>query len=95
MGASAHQVILTPGAKRLTLLSMRTTLQIDDDVLEAARALARMEAKSLGEVVSRLARKGLAPRPQEGTDRNFPVFAVSEDEPPITPEHVRQALEDR
>lgn len=41
---------------------MRTTLSLDDDVLAAARALAEAEQRSLGEVISDLARKGLAPR---------------------------------
>lgn len=39
---------------------MRTTLAIDDDVLAAARHLAVRENKSVGEVVSALARQGLA-----------------------------------
>ena len=38
---------------------MRTTLDIDQDVLQAARELARRERKSLGFVVSALARQGL------------------------------------
>ena len=58
---------------------MRTTLQIDEDVLEAAKCLARAEGKTLGEVISRLARKGLAPDPQQSEDAGFPVFEVSED----------------
>ena len=43
---------------------MRTTLSIDDDILEAARELADLDRKSMGEVISSLARKGLAP-PQD------------------------------
>ena len=38
---------------------MRTTLAIDDDVLLAARGLAEAQRKSIGEVVSELARQGL------------------------------------
>lgn len=38
---------------------MRTTIAIDDDVLLAARALARREGSSIGAVISELARKGL------------------------------------
>jgi uncharacterized membrane protein len=42
---------------------MRTTLQIDDDVLQAAKEIARREKKTAGEVVSMLARSALtAPR---------------------------------
>ena len=45
---------------------MRTTLDIDDDVLQAAKELARAEKKTAGEVISELARKGLtaAVRPE-------------------------------
>jgi hypothetical protein len=39
---------------------MRTTLAIDDDVLAAARHLAERERKSIGEVISALARQGLS-----------------------------------
>lgn len=39
---------------------MRTTLAIDDDVLAAAKHLAEREHRSIGEVVSALARQGLA-----------------------------------
>ncbi|MFN8189191.1 MAG: DUF2191 domain-containing protein [Nocardioidaceae bacterium] len=38
---------------------MRTTLDIDDAVLAAARSLARAEGISVGAAVSRLARRGL------------------------------------
>lgn len=40
---------------------MRTTLNLDDDILAAARALAEQKDRSLGEIVSDLARKGLSP----------------------------------
>ncbi|MBK8067165.1 MAG: antitoxin [Rhodanobacteraceae bacterium] len=38
---------------------MRTTLDIDDDVLLAAKDLARRQRKTAGEVLSELARLGL------------------------------------
>lgn len=38
---------------------MRTTLSLDDDVLAAAKERARREGRSLGEVVSDLARQAL------------------------------------
>jgi hypothetical protein len=38
---------------------MRTTLDIAEDVLQAARERARRESKTIGEVVSELARRGL------------------------------------
>lgn len=45
---------------------MRTTLDIEDDILLAAKDLARREKKTTGQVVSDLARKGLA-GPAPGT----------------------------
>ena len=41
---------------------MRTTLTIDDDVLEAARGLAERDRKTVGEVISELAREAMAPK---------------------------------
>ena len=38
---------------------MRTTINVDDDVLLTAKELARREGKSAGAVISELARKGL------------------------------------
>ncbi|MFM2423526.1 MAG: hypothetical protein RL291_2056, partial [Pseudomonadota bacterium] len=51
---------------------MRTTLDIDDDVLEAAKDLARSEGKSMGKVLSDLASKGLTSQThsaQPGSDK--------------------------
>ena len=42
---------------------MRMTLDIDDDVLNAAKKRARRERKSIGEVVSELARMALTAVP--------------------------------
>lgn len=44
---------------------MRTTLTLDDDVLAAARGLAERQRKTVGEIVSTLARQGL--RREAGT----------------------------
>ena len=46
---------------------MRTTLDIDDDVLRAAKELARREKKTAGAVISELTRRALtAPAPATG-----------------------------
>jgi hypothetical protein len=45
---------------------MRTTLDIDDDILQAAKELARAEKKTAGQVLSELARKGLTQAPASG-----------------------------
>jgi hypothetical protein len=46
---------------------MRTTLQLDDDVLAAARVLARQKRTSLGAVISALARQALLAPPGNGS----------------------------
>jgi hypothetical protein len=73
---------------------MQTTLVIEDDVLAAARKLAEAEGKSLGEVISLLARRGLGPLRGETVEEGFPVFSISPDAKPITLEMVQQALEE-
>jgi len=44
---------------------MRTTLNIDDDVLEAAKSLARGTNRTAGAVLSELARRALTSAPPE------------------------------
>jgi hypothetical protein len=44
---------------------MRTTLDIDDDVLSAAKELARREQSTAGAVISKLLRAALTRRPAE------------------------------
>lgn len=40
---------------------MRTTLEIDDDVMQAAREMARLKNQGVGRTISDLVRRGLAP----------------------------------
>ena len=44
---------------------MRTTLDIDDDVLQAAKERARRENRTAGEVISELARSALTSPPAQ------------------------------
>ena len=72
---------------------MRTTLDIEDDVLAAARALAAAEGRSLGHVVSSLARRGMTSTSRV-TDAGLPTFTVPEDAPSLTLDIVRRVLDD-
>jgi hypothetical protein len=55
---------------------MRTTLAIDDDILAAAKAIARQTNQTIGEVLSELARNALKP-PSSLTERNgVPLLPV-------------------
>ncbi len=63
---------------------MRTTLTIDDDVLAAAKAIARQQDRSVGEVVSDLARRALR-RPLAALERNgAPLLQRGPDDAPVT-----------
>ena len=44
---------------------MRTTLDLDDDVLAAARSIARARKQNMGKVVSNLVRQSLATKPRK------------------------------
>jgi hypothetical protein len=72
---------------------VRTTLQLDDDVVAAARELAASERRSLGSVVSELARRGLTPS-QVDTTGDLPTIRVPPGTPAITAEMVRRALDE-
>lgn len=72
---------------------MRTTLELDDDVLAAARELAAESGRSLGAAVSDLLRRGLMPA-AVATDGDLPVIHVPPGTAPITPEMVRRALDE-
>ncbi len=72
---------------------MRTTLTIDDDVLTVAKSIARQQDRSVGEVVSDLARRALR-RPTAARERNgFPLLQRGPDDAPVTPDFVN-ALRD-
>jgi hypothetical protein len=72
---------------------MRTTLDIDDAVLAAARAIATDEGRSVGSVVSDLARRSLVPQQRTDSDE-IPTFEVSAEAEPLTPEMVKLAMDE-
>lgn len=73
---------------------MRTTLAIDDDILDEARKIAAQEGRSVGSVISSLARRALAPT-QIRVDTAFPVFDVDADAPIMRATDVAKAEEDQ
>lgn len=73
---------------------MRTTLSIDGDVLVAAKAMAEQENRSLGEVISDLARRALR-RPASHSERNgIPLLSTRPDAAPVTLEIVNVLRDD-
>jgi len=69
---------------------MRTTLTVDDDILAAAKALARVRKIAVGRAISDLARRGLKGGPAGPTRNKLQLFTVSENDRPITDEDVKK-----
>lgn len=61
--------------------------------MAAAKELAAAQRRSLGSVISELARRGLTPARVEAQD-GLPVIRVPAGTPAITPEMVRRALDE-
>ena len=74
---------------------MRTTLNIDDDVLEYAKTVAGGRKISVGQAISELARKGMSAPVGMKKDplSGFWTFEVSSDAPKFGREEVRRALD--
>jgi hypothetical protein len=53
---------------------MRTTLDIDDDVLQAAKELGEMKKQTAGQILSELARKALAPQSKVRVRNGVPLL---------------------
>jgi hypothetical protein len=80
---------------------MRTTLRLDDDVLSAARVLARQRRQSIGSVISQLLRSALttpapadlARAPQEHRN-GFPLLPLQPTGGPVDLDLVNSLRED-
>ena len=53
---------------------MRTTLDLDEDILQAAKEIAATRGTTAGKVLSELARKGLAPTRSARVRNGVPVL---------------------
>ena len=70
---------------------MRTTLDIDEDILQAAKELAASHKTTTGKMLSKLARQGLLPPKKKSAVRNgVPLLAHRPNEKPVTYELVNQ-----
>ena len=73
---------------------MRTTLELSDELLAAARSAAAHSKKSIGAVISEWALKGLGGATRMRKERGIPVFDVPPDTSVITSEMVTDLLAD-
>ena len=76
---------------------VRITVTLDDDVLRAARALSAHDGRSLGTVLSDLARRGLGSASQQpgggAGNRRFPVMGPGPAAGRVTTERVADLLD--
>jgi len=72
---------------------MRTTIDVDDDVLTAAKAIARQKNETIGKVVSDLARQALRPQSAAASRNGVPLLSVRNPDAIVTLETVN-ALRD-
>jgi hypothetical protein len=74
---------------------MRTTLDVDEDVLQAAKELAAARKSTAGKVLSELARKALEPPRRSAAHRHgVPLLPPRSGERPVTLATVNSLRED-
>jgi|SRR5277367_5416679 hypothetical protein len=73
---------------------MRTTLNLDDDVVELLRSYAESRSVALGKAASDLMRRGLTSPMQTRMVNGFCAVILPEDSPVVTSERIKQLLED-
>jgi Arc/MetJ family transcription regulator len=88
--------ILTSLHYRIRLMSMRTTVTLDDDIYEAALHLSRTSGQRLGKVLSDLVRRAIAPvqHSKKKSSRRFPTFDVPRGAPIIPASRIQKFLDE-
>jgi hypothetical protein len=71
-------------------VAMRTTLNLDDDVIEMVRQYSEARSVALGKAASELVRKGFTTPTPTRIVNGFVVFDIPPDSPRITSESVKQ-----
>jgi len=69
---------------------MRTTVDLEEDVLLAAKEIAKQRGTTLGQVMSDLARQALTRRTSVSTKHGVPIFPVKPDAGVVTLEIVNR-----
>jgi hypothetical protein len=73
---------------------MRTTVNIDDQVLEKVKEYGKKRGVTLGQAVSDLLYEGLEAQPKFKKRNGFTVLEIAPGSPPITTEMVKKIQED-
>ncbi len=64
--------------------NMRTTISIDDEILVAAKAIAHQQRRTVGDVISDLARRSLRPTSAGRMRNGVPLLPVRDAEALVT-----------
>lgn len=70
--------------------TMRTTVDLEEDVLFAAKEIAKQRRSTLGRVLSDLVRQALTQRAPATTKHGLPLFPVRPDAGVVTPDLVNR-----
>ena len=73
---------------------MRTTLDLDDDVLQAVKEIAAMRGKTAGEVLSELARKAIRSKHTGKVRNGVPILPRRPGGPILTVKRVEELLDE-
>lgn len=73
---------------------MRTTLDIEPDLLQAAKEIAAREKTTAGAIISRFARKGMQPDSRDRKKRRNGVPVFPSTGHPVTLEHIRGIMDE-
>lgn len=74
--------------------AMRTTINLDDDVVPAVKQYAESRAVSIGRAVSDLVRKGINATLPIRMVNGIPVFVLPSGSPKVTSQQVRELLDE-
>ena len=78
----------------MMIVVMRTTLDLDDDVLQAAKEMAELRNKTAGQILSELARKALKPARAVRVRNGVPILPSRPDAPILTVARVHELLDE-
>lgn len=74
-------------------VEMRTTIDLDEELLRTAKAIAAIRGETLSRVIGDLAWQRLHRQPEEQPTRNgFPLLPARPGAQLVTPEHVEELL---
>ena len=69
---------------------MRITLDLEEDVLLAAKEIAKQRGNTVGQVLSDLARQALTRRASVSNNHGLPLFPIQPDAGVVTPELINR-----